>query len=303
MNLNLLIFILFVPFLALILLFLNILLSPHKSNEDKLSTFECGSPIVFGQARESFKIHYWLVCMLFLVFDIELVLLLPVAVSLYAIDTYGFYIAILFFIILIIGFIFEIGVGAISIKPSNVQKETYNNNSSFYLINPFFVYKLKVFFINRSNYYKVILYTLITEWKYHQTGILPYYFEDYFRNEKFQDFFILGFLSTCVLLSTIFFGVTKYPLFILYYCNVMAYLFCIFLIIVVFSLVIEIITDMYHLIWNNTYVFAQWKITKIIIVTYYTFIYSFAYFSTLFIIFYILYFIIIRWIFYLFIYV
>lgn len=101
--------------------------------------------------------------MLFLVFDIELVLLLPVAVSLYAIDTYGFYIAILFFIILIIGFIFEIGVGAISIKPSNLQKETYNNNSSFYLINPFFVYKLKVFYINRSNYYKKILYTLITE--------------------------------------------------------------------------------------------------------------------------------------------
>jgi NADH-ubiquinone/plastoquinone oxidoreductase subunit 3 len=150
--------------------------------------------------------------MLFLVFDIELVLLLPVAVSLYAIDTYGFYIAILFFIILIIGFIFEIGVGAISIKPSNLQKETYNHNSSFYLINPLFVYKLKVFYINRSNYYKEILYILITEWKYHQTGILPYYFEDYFRNEKFQDFLVLGILSTCVLLSTIFFGITKYPL-------------------------------------------------------------------------------------------
>jgi hypothetical protein len=78
----------------------------------------------------------------------------------------------------------------------------------------------------------------------------------------------------------------------------MAFLFCIFLIIVVFSLVIEIITEMYNLIGQNTYVYNYSpkvrKFKKIMIVTYYTFIYSCAYFSTLFIIFYILYFIIIK---------
>jgi len=54
--------------------------------------------------------------MLFLVFDIELVLLLPISVSLYHISTYGFVIAMNFFIVLTIGFIFEIGVGALTLK-------------------------------------------------------------------------------------------------------------------------------------------------------------------------------------------
>jgi hypothetical protein len=56
--------------------------------------------------------------MLFLVFDIELVLLLPVSVSLSAIHTYGFSIAIIFFLILTVGFIFEIANDSISIRPS-----------------------------------------------------------------------------------------------------------------------------------------------------------------------------------------
>src|ERR1700677_525864 len=108
--------------------------------------------------------------MLFLVFDIELVLLLPVGVSLYAIDAYGFYIAILFFIILTIGFIFEIGVGAISIKPAakakskfadSNNKNIFNNNNDFYFINPFFSYVIKFILINQSNYYKRMLHLLI----------------------------------------------------------------------------------------------------------------------------------------------
>jgi NADH-ubiquinone oxidoreductase chain 3 len=54
--------------------------------------------------------------MLFLVFDLELVLLLPLSVTLSSISTYGFWVAVLFFIILTIGFILEIGTGAISLK-------------------------------------------------------------------------------------------------------------------------------------------------------------------------------------------
>jgi NADH-ubiquinone oxidoreductase chain 3 len=57
--------------------------------------------------------------MLFLVFDIELVLLLPISVSLSQISTFGFVTAIIFFIVLTIGFIFEIGVGALSLKSEN----------------------------------------------------------------------------------------------------------------------------------------------------------------------------------------
>ena len=132
MNITLLILIILVPILAVILLGLNILLSPHKSNEDKLSQFECGSPVISGQARESFKIQYIVVAMLFLIFDIELLVLFPVAVCLHEISSYGFYTALSFFIILVIGFIFEFGSNAISLKqyPKEIDNNNDNNNNN-----------------------------------------------------------------------------------------------------------------------------------------------------------------------------
>jgi NADH-ubiquinone oxidoreductase chain 3 len=129
LNLTLLLFILFVTSLALILLGLNALFAPHRSNEDKASTYECGVPVVNGQTRESFPVHFYIVAMLFLIFDIELVLLLPISVSLKAVNTYGFIIAIIFFIILTIGFIVELTSGAITILP-NKKDNTTNTNTS-----------------------------------------------------------------------------------------------------------------------------------------------------------------------------
>jgi NADH-ubiquinone oxidoreductase chain 3 len=127
MNITLLVLIIFVPILALILLALNTLFAPHKAYEEKLSAYEAGMPPIPGQTRESFQIHFWLVAMLFLVFDIELVLLLPISVSLSQISTFGFVTAIIFFIVLTIGFIFEIGVGALSLKSEN-KNITPNQN-------------------------------------------------------------------------------------------------------------------------------------------------------------------------------
>ena len=122
MNTTLIILIIFVPILALILLGLNTLLAPHRAYEAKLSAYECGFIALGNQTRESFQIHFYLVAMLFLVFDIELVLLLPVSVSLSAVSTFGFAVAVLFFLILTIGFVLEIGSGAISLKSD------HNNN-------------------------------------------------------------------------------------------------------------------------------------------------------------------------------
>jgi hypothetical protein len=59
--------------------------------------------------------------MLFLVFDLELVLLLPLSVTLNSISSYGFWVAVLFFVILTIGFILEIGTGAISLKSEHKE--------------------------------------------------------------------------------------------------------------------------------------------------------------------------------------
>jgi NADH-ubiquinone oxidoreductase chain 3 len=121
MNTLFILFIL-VPILALIFLGLNLLLAVHKPDEAKVSAYECGFSPVYGQTRSVFHIHFYIVAMLFLVFDLEILLLFPIAVTLYQVSIFGFSIAIIFFIVLTIGFILEIGSGAISIS-SAISKE------------------------------------------------------------------------------------------------------------------------------------------------------------------------------------
>jgi NADH-ubiquinone oxidoreductase chain 3 len=112
---NLLMLFIFVPILALLLLGLNLLLAAHKPDEAKVSAYECGFSPVYGQTRSTFQIHFYIVAMLFLVFDLEILLLFPIAVTLYQVSAFGFSIALIFFLVLTIGFILEIGSGAISI--------------------------------------------------------------------------------------------------------------------------------------------------------------------------------------------
>jgi|ERR1700675_2192031 len=104
-----------VPILSLILLLLNFLLSNHNPDESKVSAYECGFLAISGQTRSTFQIHFYIVAMLFLVFDLEILLLFPLGVSLYQVSTFGFIIALIFFIVLTIGFVLEIGTGAISL--------------------------------------------------------------------------------------------------------------------------------------------------------------------------------------------
>lgn len=113
---TLIVFFIFVPILALILLFLNVLLSTHKPSESKISPYECGFSPIQGQTRTHFHVHFYLVAMLFLIFDLEVILLYPLAVSLYQVSSFGFSIAFVFLFVLTIGLILEIGSGVISIK-------------------------------------------------------------------------------------------------------------------------------------------------------------------------------------------
>lgn len=112
---NLLMLFIFVPILAIILLGLNVLLSPHRPDENKVSAYECGFSVIYGQTRSTFQIHFYIVAMLFLVFDLEILLLFPIAASLYQVSTFGFSIALIFFFVLTIGFVLEIGSGAIDL--------------------------------------------------------------------------------------------------------------------------------------------------------------------------------------------
>ena len=120
---NLFFLFIFVPILAFVFLGLNLLFAPHRPDDSKVSAYECGFSPVYGQTRSTFQIHFYLVGMLFLIFDLEILLLFPIAVTLYQVSTFGFCIALIFFIVLTIGFILEIGSGAIQLSNLNLKKE------------------------------------------------------------------------------------------------------------------------------------------------------------------------------------
>ncbi len=120
---NLFFLFIFVPILAFVLLALNVLFAPHRPDESKVSAYECGFSPVYGQTRSTFHIHFYLVGMLFLIFDLEIILLFPIAVTLYQVSTFGFCIALIFFIVLTIGFVLEIGSGAIQLSNINLEKD------------------------------------------------------------------------------------------------------------------------------------------------------------------------------------
>lgn len=107
-NTTLITLFLFLPVLIAILLLLNLLFAPHNPDPEKLSTFECGFSPVFGQTRNPFHIQFYIVAILFLVFDLEIFYMVPFVVALNKVSLFGFSIFLTFFVILTIGFVYEL---------------------------------------------------------------------------------------------------------------------------------------------------------------------------------------------------
>jgi NADH-ubiquinone oxidoreductase chain 3 len=103
----------FVPILVGFLLLLNVLFAVHRPDMEKISAYECGFNALSSQVRRPFAISYYLVGILFLIFDLEIAVLFPAAVSLYHVTFYGFWIVVIFLIILTVGFVYELGKGAL----------------------------------------------------------------------------------------------------------------------------------------------------------------------------------------------
>jgi NADH:ubiquinone oxidoreductase subunit 3 (subunit A) len=82
-------YIVITPLLLTALLILNFLISMNKPDFSKLSPYECGMDTI-GTAREKFNIQFYLVAILYLVFDIEVIFLFPFASVLYDISIFGF---------------------------------------------------------------------------------------------------------------------------------------------------------------------------------------------------------------------
>ena len=85
---------------------------PQKPNKEKLSTYECGFE-PFDNARMPFDVRYYLVAILFIIFDLETAFLFPWAVILHKIGWFGFGAMGMFLSLLVIGFIYEWKKGAL----------------------------------------------------------------------------------------------------------------------------------------------------------------------------------------------
>lgn len=108
-------FFFFIPLLAIILLLVNLIFSPYNPYLEKDSAFECGFHSFLGQNRTQFSISFFIFALLFLLFDLEILLIFPYAVSAYTNGLYGLIIMLIFFIILTLGFAFELGKNALKI--------------------------------------------------------------------------------------------------------------------------------------------------------------------------------------------
>lgn len=98
--------------LAMVLLVLGLLLGPHKPNAEKNAPFECGFD-AFEDSRIKFDVRYYLVAILFIIFDLEIAFLFPWAIVLDKIGLFGLASMGIFLLILIIGFIYEWKQGAL----------------------------------------------------------------------------------------------------------------------------------------------------------------------------------------------
>ena len=132
-------FFIFVCILALIFLIVNLILAPHNPYQEKYIIFECGFHSFLSQNRTQFGVKFFIFALVYLLLDLEILLTFPFALSEYINDIYGLTVALMFIIIITIGFVFELGKSALKIdsrqvitlfnvKSSNITELISKNN-------------------------------------------------------------------------------------------------------------------------------------------------------------------------------
>lgn len=140
----------FIPLLSFILLLVNFILAPHMPYKEKKTPFECGYHSFLAQNRTQFTISFFIFALLFLLFDIEIVSVYPLTVSSYFNNIYGLCVVIIFVLILTLGFVFELGKGALNIE----TKQTKNPDAPMSNVKlSTFVSSLRVFYTLLSKNY------------------------------------------------------------------------------------------------------------------------------------------------------
>lgn len=113
--LTIFIFFFVISFISFVIFVFSYSLALKNANQEKLSAYECGfNP--FDDARVTFDVRFYLIAILFLIFDLEVSFLFPWSISLGSLSVFGFWSMMLFLITLTIGFVYEWYKGALEWK-------------------------------------------------------------------------------------------------------------------------------------------------------------------------------------------
>lgn len=98
--------------LSILFILLSFLRGPRRPNAEKLSPYECGFE-AFSDARLKFDVRFYLIAILFIIFDLEIAFLFPWAICLLDVGLFGYFSMMVFLAILTVGFIYEWRKGAL----------------------------------------------------------------------------------------------------------------------------------------------------------------------------------------------
>ncbi len=115
----------FVTILAIVFLLLNFILAPHNPYQEKYSIFECGFHSFLGQNRTQFGVKFFIFALVYLLLDLEILVIYPYGLSVYENGIYGLIVVLIFIGIITAGFVFELGKNALKI-------DSRQSNSYFY---------------------------------------------------------------------------------------------------------------------------------------------------------------------------
>ena len=112
----------FVSVLTLLFLVLNFALAPHNPYQEKYSIFECGFHSFLGQNRTQFGVKFFIFALVYLLLDLEILVIYPFGLSGYENGIYGLIVVLIFIGIITAGFVFELGKNALKID----SRQSYN---------------------------------------------------------------------------------------------------------------------------------------------------------------------------------
>jgi NADH-ubiquinone oxidoreductase chain 3 len=115
----------FVSILTSVFLLLNFILAPHNPYQEKYSIFECGFHSFLGQNRTQFGVKFFIFALVYLLLDLEILVIYPFGLSGYENGVYGLIIVLIFIGIITAGFVFELGKNALKI-------DSRQSNNYFY---------------------------------------------------------------------------------------------------------------------------------------------------------------------------